>query len=546
MLKSADYAVIVAYFIATLLLGFWSAYKAKKSARGYFVAEKALPWWVIGFSMVAASISAEQMLGEVGYGFGAGLVVSNWDLCVYPSLLLMIFIFLPLYLRSRVTTIPEYLELRYGKGTRLLFAIYTIFNNSFITQVMVLALGATAMKYFMGISPLWGAIILIVSTGIYTIGGGMLSVAWTQTLQCIILLLGGLLVFGIGLYQVPGHWSGLFERMGQTGADHLIRPLSDPYVPWPGLILLMLSTNVWYCCTNQFYVQSCLGAKDERHGRLGVLFTAFLGPILTLCFAFPGYIASDLLRNGLIAPLPLTTDGVTDADATYPHLVEQLLSPGFRGFLVAAVLAAIMSTIAAIANATSSVFANDLYKRWIRPGASDTHLVRVGQIVGFISLLIAVPLALLVADYKYIFTYSQNAWCILAIPIMLVFTYGILWKRATNTAAIATFIFVTPFVAVPFIFGNTADNNLTLPICHLKIHLFNFAAILWLVAGVFMFVVSLVTKPSDPVRIAPFVWRSSFTRMHYLEARELHWYQRVGLWAIVGGIMYIVIYAKFW
>ena len=546
MLKSVDYTVIITYFAATLLLGLLSAHRAKKSLRGYFVAEEALPWWVIGFSMVAASISAEQMLGEVGYGFGAGLVVSNWDLGVYPSLLMMIFIFLPLYLSSRVTTIPEYLELRYGKGTRLLFAIYTVFNNAFITQVMVLALGTTALKYFLGVPPLWGAIILIVSTGIYTIGGGMLSVAWTQTLQCIILLLGGLLLFAVGLYKVPGHWSGLFERLGQTGADHLIRPVSDPYVPWPGLILLMLSTNVWYCCTNQFYVQSCLGAKDERHGRLGVLFTAFLGPIITLCFSFPGYIARDLLTNGLIAPLPLAPDGSAAADSTYPHLVGQLLSPGFRGFLVAAVLAAIMSTIAAIANATSSVFANDLYKRWIRPASSDAHLVRVGRIVGFISLLVAVPLALMVAKYKYIFTYSQNAWCILAIPIMLVFTYGVLWKRATNAAAIGTFIFVAPFLAVPFIFGNTADNNLTLPVCNLKIHLFNFAAVLWLVAGVFMFGISLITEPSDPNKIARYVWRGSFARLHHPEAKQLHWYQRVGFWAIVGGIMYVVIYAKFW
>jgi len=145
MLISIDYVIIGVYFLATLALGLWSAKKATKSARGFFVAEKALPWWVIGFTMIAASVSAEQMLGEVGYGFGAGLVVSNWDLSVYPCLLLMIFIFLPLYLSSRITTIPEYLELRYGKGTRLLFAVYTVFNNAFVTLVMVLALGATAL-----------------------------------------------------------------------------------------------------------------------------------------------------------------------------------------------------------------------------------------------------------------------------------------------------------------------------------------------------------------------------------------------------------------
>lgn len=545
MLQSIDYVIIVAYFIVTLAIGLWTAYKSKKSARGFFVAEKALPWWVIGFTMVAASISAEQMLGEVGYGFGAGLVVSNWDLGVYPALLLMIFIFLPLYLNSRITTIPEYLELRYGKGTRLLFAIYTVFNNAFVTLVMVLALGATAMQHFMGIPPLYGVIILIVFTGIYTVSGGMLSVAWTQTLQCALLLIGGLLLFGIGLSQVPGGWEGLFERMAKVDRDHLIRSTSDPYVPWPGLVLLMLSTNVWYCCTNQFYVQSCLGAKDERHGRMGILFTAFLAPILTLCFAFPGYLANDLINQNVIDPLPLL-NGQPDADATYPHLVKQLLGPGLRGFLVAAVIGAIMSSIAAIVNATASVFVNDLYKRWIKPGSSDTHLVRVGRIVGFISLLLAYPLALSVTKYKYIFTYSQNAWCILAIPIMLVFTYGVLWRRATNKAAIATFILITPFVAAPFIWGSIEDSYLTLPFNSYRIHLFNFAFVLWVVAALFMFVVSLMTKAPDQDKIRPYVWNWDIAILHYVEGQELHWYQRIGFWALVAGGMYIVIYVMFW
>jgi len=545
-LKPVDYSIIVAYFVATLILGIWSARKSKKSARGFFVAEKSIPWWMIGFTMVAASISAEQMLGEVGYGFAAGLVVSNWDLGVYPSLLLMVFIFLPLYLSSRVTTIPEYLELRYGKGTRLLFAVYTVFNNAFITLVMVLALGAMALKEFMGIDPVLGVVILIVFTGVYTVAGGMLSVAWTQTLQCVLLLTGGLLLFGIGLSQVPDGWSGLFDRMADANKDHLIREVSDPYVPWPGLILLMLSTNVWYCCTNQFYVQSCLGAKSERHGRMGVLFTAFLAPILTLCFAFPGYLANDLINEGVIDQLPKLPNGEPDADATYPHLVKQLLAPGLRGFLVAAVIGAIMSSIAAIVNATASVFANDLYKRWYKPDSSGAHLVRVGRIVGFVTLILAYPLALSVTKYKFIFTYSQNAWCILAIPIMWVFTYGVLWKRATNKAAIATFIFIAPFVAAPFVLGSMDDNYLRIPFSECKIHLFNFAFILWLVSAVLMFVVSLLTAAPDAAKITPFVWRWSFSKMHRQEGRGLHWYQRVGFWAIVAGVMYLAIYIMFW
>jgi len=545
-LSFVDYAIIILYFIITLAIGFWSARKGREGSKQFFVAEKSLPWWVVGFTMVAASISAEQMLGEVGYGFGAGLVVSNWDLGVAPSLLLMIFVFLPLYLRSSTTTIPEYLEKRYNKATRLLFAGYTVFNNACVTLVMVLALGATAMKYFLGIDPLIGTVILAVFTGVYTVYGGMSSVAWTDTFQCALLLVGGLVLFGAGLGEVPGGWSGMMERMHEGGSGHLIRPINDPYVPWPGLILLMLSTNVWYCCTNQFYVQSCLGAKDERHGRMGVLLTAFLGPVLTLCFAFPGYIASDLLSQGVLPALPQTADGQPDANATYPHLVQFLLGPGLRGFLVAAVLGAIMSSVSAIVNATASVYTIDIHQRWLRPNASDRELIHVGRLVGFVTLVIAFPLTLLATSYRYIFTYSQNAWCVLAIPIMLAFTYGALWKRATAKAATATFVLAAPFVAVPFIWGNPDDNWLQLPFVSGRIHLFNFAFLLWIAAAVFMLVVSLLTRPADPAAIAPYVWRPSMNRPSEAERVKYRWYQTVGFWSIIMAVIYVLIYIKFW
>lgn len=539
-LQVVDYVLIAAYFAATLLVGLWSAYKARRSSsKGFFVAEKSLPWWVIGFTMVAASISAEQMLGEVGYARDAGIVVSNWDLGVYPSLLLMIFIFLPLYLRSGITTIPEYLERRYGSTTRLLFAVYTVFNNACITLVMVLALGATALQHFVGLDPKWGVIVLIAFTGVYTVAGGMLSVAWTQTLQCMLLLAGGLTITFAGLMKVPGGLGGLLARMGEQNLDHLIRPVSDPYVPWPGLLLLMLSTNVWYCCTNQFYVQSCLGAKDERHGRMGVLLTAFLAPVLTLCFAFPGYIANDLARLEILAP-------AEDANAAYPHLATALLGPGLRGFVIAAVLGAIMSSVAAIVNATASVFTNDLYQRWARPDASDRHLVTVGRLAGFGTLLIAYPLVLVASSYSYIFTYSQNAWCILAIPIMLVFTFGALWKRTTNAAATWTFVVIMPFVAVPFVFGSTADNYLRLPFIDGQVHLFNFAFVLWLAAAAFMFIVSLITRPRPKAEVGPYVWDVEANRQIAAQSRRYASYQTVGFWAIVAGAMFIAIYAWLW
>ncbi|MBI4664561.1 MAG: sodium/solute symporter [Verrucomicrobia bacterium] len=529
-LAPVDYAIVAVYLLATFAIGFWSARKTK--AKEFFVAEKSLPWWVIGLTMVAASISAEQMLGEVGYAADAGLVVSNWDLAVFPSLALMVLVFLPVFLRSGITTIPEYLEKRFGKSTRLLFAGYTVFNNACVALVMVLALGATALKYFLGLPPFWGVLALIAFTGVYTVYGGMSSVAWTDTFQCALLLVGGLIVFGVGLANVPDGWSGLLQRMP---APHLIRSVNDPYVPWPGLVLLALSTNVWYCCTNQFYVQACLGARNEWHGRMGVLLTAFLGPVLTLCFAFPGYIAHDLVQQKLLP-------AIDDANAVYPVLIEKLLGPGLRGFLVAAVLAAIMSTVSSIVNATASVFTIDIYQRLLRPAASDRQLVRMGRWAGGVSLLIALPLTFLALRYRYIFTYTQNAWCILAIPIMVVFTAGLLWKRATAAAATATFLFVLPFVAVPFIFGNTEDSWLKFAFSGGRIHLFNFAFLLWLAAAAFMVLASALTTPRDHASLAPFLWNLRVMRGE--NSRPL--FLRVGFWCVLAGGMYTVIYLRFW
>jgi SSS family solute:Na+ symporter len=379
---------------------------------------------------------------------------------------------------------------------------------------------------------------LALFTGLYTVLGGMKSVAWTDTFQCVLLLIGGLLVFGLGLAKVPGGWGGLMDRMPEP---HLVRGLSDACLPWPGLLLLALSTNVWYCCTNQFYVQSCLGAKNRWHGQMGVLLTAVLGPVLTLCCAFPGYIARDLLNQGLLPPLPVAEAGAPDANATLPHLVKHLLGPGLRGLVVAGVVAAVMSTVSAIVNATASVFAIDIHQRWLRPQADDASLVRVGRWAGVLTLLVAMPLSLVAMKYRYIFTYSQNAWCLLAIPIMLAFTFGMLWKRATAAGAIAVFLLVLPFVAVPFVLG---DNSwMTLPIVHARLHLFTFAACLWVLAALVMVGVSLCTRPSAPANVEGYVWRP---RSVEAGGPGRPWYARIGFWCAVMALGYGIIYWRYW
>ena len=209
---------------------------------------------------------------------------------------------------------------------------------------------------------------------------------------------------------------------------------------------------------------------------------------------------------------------------------------------MAAVLAAIMSTVSSVVNATATVFTVDVYHRWFRPKASEAQLVGVGRVAGMFTLLIATPFSLVAMKYKYIFIYSQNAWCILAIPIMLAFTFGVLWKRTTATATTVTFLLVLPFVAVPFILG---DNSwLTVPWLGWRMHLFTFAFWLWLAAAVLMVIVSLVTQPRPSAELDQLVWTSC--RRDPAPASARKWFQTVGFWCGVAAVLYALIYARYW
>jgi SSS family solute:Na+ symporter len=226
--------------------------------------------------------------------------------------------------------------------------------------------------------------------------------------------------------------------------------------------------------------------------------------------------------------------------------VTHLLGPGLRGFLVAAVLGAVMSTISSIANATASVFTVDIYKRWLRPTAGERDLLRTGRLAGAATLCLAYPLTMVALDYRYIFTYSQNAWAILAIPIMLAFTLGALWRRATARAASAAFLFVLPFVLVPFLFGNSEDSWLALPWVEGKVHLFVFAFYLWIATGALMVIASCLSRAPEPSVVEACVWRPGKFRAEAGEgAASLRWYKRVGFWCAVAGLMYLAIYWKF-
>jgi len=411
---------------------------------GYFRADNRLPWYAIGFSIVAAGISSEQFVGEVGYAYKLGMPVANWEWLVLPALSTLLWIFVPLYVRNNIATMPEYLERRFGPRSRTLYAVLTIASYVLVNFALVFYTGGFALEKMWGINRIvavWG---LALVTGAYTVYGGLTAVAWTSSFQCVLLLGGGVYVFFAGLAKV--HWD-VAAVLGAGQRAHLFTP-ADYEVPWTALLVLMLSTNVWYYATNQYINQRCLAARNEWHAKMGVLFSVALQLLIPLATCFPGMIYR------VINP------SLDNPDAAYPRVVAEVVPAGLRGLVVAAVLSAIMSTVSGLVNSTSTLVTLDLVQRWKGHLWSEKKLVSVGRWSGAVALLIGAGFAPVVMKWENIFRYAQDIWAPLAGPVVVVFLAGALWSGAREAGAMACLWLAV--LSVPLTLGKAilADMNI--------------------------------------------------------------------------------------
>lgn len=444
MYTSIDLLICLAYLVAVVAVGFFSSRRQQASVSGYFQADHRLPWYAIGFSIVAAGISSEQFVGEMGYAYKLGMPVANWEWLVLPGLSALLWIFVPLYVRNRISTMPEYLERRFGPRARTLYALLTIASYVLVNFALVFYTGGFALERMWGINrvvAVWG---LALVTGAYTVYGGLTAVAWTSSLQCVLLLGGGLYVFFAGLAAI--HWD-VGAMLGAGQQAHLFTP-ADHEVPWTALVVLTLSTNVWYYATNQYINQRCLAARNEWHARMGVLFSAGLQLLIPFATCFPGMIYR-VLNPALENP-----------DATYPMVVAAVVPAGLRGLVVAAILSAIMSTVSGLVNSTSTIVTLDLVQRGPGREWSEAKLVRVGRWSGALALLIGAGFAPIVMKWQNIFRYAQDIWAPMAAPIVVVFLAGALWAGATERGALACLWLAV--LSVPFVLAKAilADANL--------------------------------------------------------------------------------------
>lgn len=351
-----DLTIFVLYFVGIVAQGVWLARREKATSRDYFLAGDRLPWYAIGASVLASNISSEHFVGMVGWAYVHGMVIANFEWGAWLTWSLALWFFLPYYLRGRISTMPEFLERRYGSACRYLLSITSIITYVTALEGGVLYAGAKALQVFFGMELHWGVLVLAVATALYTIGGGLLSVVWTDAVQCLIFLVGGAVVSILGLAKV----GGLGALMQQLPEQFHIYHLSHEKCPILAYYICSLFVGAYYISSNQFMIQRCLGARSDWDGRMGLLFSNYLKLFMPFIVVLPGIIAFKLFP------------GMRDPDQAYPTLVSQVLSPGLVGLIMAALAAAIMSTLSSAANSASTLLTLDILRPLLRQPSERT------------------------------------------------------------------------------------------------------------------------------------------------------------------------------
>ena len=470
-LTGLDWAIIIFYFAIIAGISWWAVKKKDKtSAEDYFLAGRHLGWFIIGASIFASNIGSEHLVGLAGSGATDGVALAHYELHAW-CLLVLGWIMVPFYMRSRVFTMPEFLEKRFSPKARTVLSIISLIAYVLTKIAVGIYAGGIVFRAllpevnFLGMDTFWiGSILLIVLTGIYTIVGGLRAVVYTETLQTFVKIIGAILVTYYGL-EALGGWDKLREICG-TEMFNLWKPVvpdgvegtwapvketdkiawyfNDKY-PWPGMLLCAPIIGLWYWCTDQYIVQRVLGAPNETEARRGSMFAGFLKLTPVFLFIIPGMITFALAKSGINPSIQaelFDADGnlIRDrAQAAFPLLVMHVLPIGVRGIVVAGLLAALMSALAGVFNASSSLFTMDFYSRF-RPNASEKQLVWVGRVATVVMVIIGILWIPVIQGGKGLYDYLQGVQAYLAPPIFVVFFFGIFMKRLNGPGCLATLL----------------------------------------------------------------------------------------------------------
>ena len=438
-LTGLDIGFFVAFFAVVVA---FSMYKSRKeeTSEDYFLASRGLTWPLIGLSIVAANISTEQIVGMAGQGAGdVGLAVSAWQLTGSIGIILIAFTLLPRFLKAGIYTMPEYLEYRYNSAARSVMAFYTMIIYVVVLVSGVLYAGALTLHTIFEMNLTLAVWLIGAIAAVYTTWGGLKAVAYADLFQGAGLIIGGLITLGLGFWAVGG-----VDAFFQENSDklHMFLPASHDQLPWTGVVAGMWIPIVYYCGLNQFIVQRTLAAKTLRQGQLGVIFAAALWVIVPFAIVFPGIMADQLYG-------PELAQAGSVADDAYPTLIRRLIPPGIRGVVFAALAGAIISSLASMLNSAATIFTSDLYKRHLKPDASESQLVLIGRIMTIIFVVSGCVLAPHLEDPSWggVFEFIQANQGYISPGIVAAFLFGFVVKRAPAAAG------VFGLVANPFVYG---------------------------------------------------------------------------------------------
>ena len=501
-LASPDIIVIAIYFVVVFGIAWWASRREKESesaSTDYFLAGRNSGWFVIGASIFASNIGSEHLIGLAGSGFAEGLPVAQFEVLAGIILLLLGWVFVPIYLRTGIYTMPEFLERRYSSSTRMYLSVISIIAYV-LTKISVTIYAGGVVFEVIGVDFWMGVILLVVATGIYTVFGGLKAVIYTDMIQMFVLIGGGVAVTLCGLYLVGG-LDELMALVYQGAAAHdqenffeLWRDVDHPNYPWTGVLFGAPILGIWYWCTDQFIVQRVLSAKNINQARKGTIFAGFLKILPLFIFVFPGVVAFALVQKGMLV--------VDQPNSTLPAMVTAVLPMGLKGLMIAGIFAALMSSLSSVFNSCSTLITWDLYKKF-NPMATERRLVLIGQIstVGLVLLGLAwIPFMGIFSDQ--LFLYLQSVQAYIAPPIAAVFVLGVFNKRINSYGAIASL--VTGFllgllmfvlqIKKPLLQGAILD--------FANINFLHFAILLFVISCAVLVLVSLMTHTPSQAKVA--------------------------------------------
>ncbi|MCB9348298.1 MAG: sodium/solute symporter [Lewinellaceae bacterium] len=467
VLATIDWIIILAYFSIILGIAWWVIRQKADTSDDYFLAGRNLGWFVVGASIFASNIGSEHLVGLAGSGATDGVAMAHYELHAW-CLLVLGWVLAPFYMRSKVFTMPEFLERRYSPTARVVLSLISLV--AYVLTKVAVGIFAGGIVFgvlmpelnFMGLNSFWiGSILVIILTGIYTILGGLKAVAYTESIQTIILILGSILVTGYGLDALGG-WSEL-RRIAGSEMFNLWKPLvpagmegtwapireetqmawyfNNNY-PWLGMLLCAPIIGLWYWTTDQYIVQRTLGAANLTEARRGTIAAALLKLLPVFIFIIPGMICFALAASGKmdsISAALLDSEGkviTANAQQAFPLLVATILPAGIRGLVVAGLLAALMSSLAGVFNASSTLFTMDFYSKF-NPNASEKSLVRIGRIATAVMVAIGLLWIPVIQGSRGLYDYLQSVQGYLAPPIFVVFFFGVFMKRLNAKGCLA-------------------------------------------------------------------------------------------------------------